>query len=135
MVSSYGNSILGDSGAPVYAGPALYDGKPAPPTGLTCYQDGNSVELRWDPPQNNSLSGFKIYRDAGSGFQLLDTVNAGTYTYKDWISPAGEYKWLVKSVNTSGIESLEGASPQAYRLIKDGPSGTVNLGTPVETGQ
>ena len=90
------------------------------------------LQLRWNPPRNNTLSGFKIYRDAGSGFQFLATVNAGTYLYKDWISPAGEYKWMVKSVNTNGVESLEGAQSTAYRLIKDGPSGTVNLGTPVE---
>ncbi len=125
-------SILGDSAAPVYAGPALYDGKPAPPTGLTCYQDGNSVELRWDPPQSNTLSGFRIYRDAGSGFQFLNTVNAGTFIYKDWISEAGEYRWMVKSVNTNGIESQEGVQSKGYRWIKEGPAGTVNLGTPVE---
>ena len=41
-------SILGDSGTPVDAGPALYDGKPAPPTGLTGYQDGNSVATKME---------------------------------------------------------------------------------------
>ncbi len=125
-------SVLGDGPESTVIGSATWDGRPKPPTGLTCYLNEGTAELRWDPAGSDTVAAFRIYRDSGTGFQPVISVSGTTTLYQDRIRKTGVYDWLVKSVAVNGRESLEGAKTNTVHWISTKASGQVSLGEATE---
>ena len=124
-------SVLGDGPESSVVGPAVWDGRPVSPTGLTCYVDKGIAELRWDPAANTTVHAFRIYRNSGSGFQPLSSVPSATTGFQDRIRATGTYDWMIKSVSADGRESRMGVETGVHHIsIK--ASGQVALGVATE---
>lgn len=68
-----------------------------------------SVQLNWDAPGSTSdpIAGYHVYRAIGSGsnYSMLSSLDALT-TYTDSTVQSGStYEYIVKSVDTQGVES------------------------------
>ena len=130
--------ILDDTSTAVIVGPSSWDGRPIPPTGLTCFVKDGTAMLRWNTMKTENIVGFRVYRNSGSGFQLVASLPAATTIYNDNVPKTGNYLWLIKSISNDGLESLEGAQTPAYKWISTKASGTITLGNPtvkVENGE
>ena len=125
-------SVLGDGPESRVIGPVSWDGRPVPPTGLTCYINKGVAELRWDPIKDDTVHSFRIYRDSGAGFQPVHFVPATTTVYQDHLRVTGTYDWLIKSVSADGRESLEGAQTNSGYLVSTKASGNIRLGVATE---
>src|SRR5690554_4203432 len=68
-----------------------------------------TIQLNWYDNSNNE-DGFIIERsDAGSGYNVIATVNAGVTSYEDNVSQAIDYSYRVKAYNatdTSGYSNI-----------------------------
>ena len=122
--------ILDDTSTAVIVGPSSWDGRPLPPTGLTCFVKDGTALLRWNTMKTENIAGFRVYRSSGSGFQLVASLPATTAVYNDQVPKTGNYLWLIKSISNGGLESLEGAKTPAYRWVSTKASGTITLGNP-----
>jgi hypothetical protein len=67
----------------------------------------HEVDLSWNAPTGApDVAGYNIYRAAGSGsLVLLNTSLDVTVTYADKAVTTGSYSYVVKSVDSSGMES------------------------------
>jgi Domain of unknown function (DUF4082)/Abnormal spindle-like microcephaly-assoc'd, ASPM-SPD-2-Hydin len=67
------------------------------------------VDLSWDAPSSSAdpVAGYNVYRAIGSGaFQLVNSSMDKATTYVDTGVVSGDsYNYIVKSVDTSGVES------------------------------
>jgi len=122
--------ILDDTSTAVIVGPSSWDGSPLPPTGLTCFVKDGTALLRWNTMNTEEISGFQVYRNSGSGFQLVASLPATTTVYNDQVPKTGNYQWLIKSISNGGLESLEGVQSPGYIWVTTEASGTITLGNP-----
>ena len=125
-------TVLGDGPEATVAGPVTWDGRPASPTGLTCYIQDGTAELRWDPATDDSVTGFTIYRNAGTGFLPIASLPVTATSYEDHIHETGSYEWRVKAVADNGRESLKGAETGSVYRVSVQASGQVSLGDATE---
>jgi fibronectin type 3 domain-containing protein len=67
------------------------------------------VGLAWNAPSSSAdpVAGYNVYRALGSGaFQLVNSLMDRATTYTDTGVVSGKtYNYIVKSVDTSGVES------------------------------
>lgn len=72
---------------------------PQAPQGLQAMAGDSLVNLSWTASQG--AVGYRVYRDNGTGFTLLDTVASSSYTDDDVINGA-EYLYRVTAFNDGG---------------------------------
>lgn len=87
---------------------------PSPPINLVATPvSGSEVDLSWTAPQNNaglSITGYKIERNDGSGFNVI--ANSPTTTYQDKnLIPNPEHSYRVSAINSAGSGSPSNISP------------------------
>jgi len=71
-------------------------------------QVAHEVELVWDAPNSDVITGYKVYRSTGgsSNYQLLSSSVVPDTTYTDASVQSGEtYVYVVESVDDSGGQS------------------------------
>lgn len=113
----------------VYGSEAL--NRIAPPSDLTASAGDAAITLNWAPPSRDSLlARYRIYRSTApitgtpDGRTPVDSVSAGTTTYTDAVSDAGEtFFYRVTAVDTEGTES--GFSNEASASPGGGTDATV----------
>lgn len=87
-----------------------------PPSGLAAVrlknrsvtQTEHIVDLSWEANPANAglaISGYRVYRQAGSNWVKLADLSAGARTYRHRMAPAAEQAYGVTSVNGDGTES------------------------------
>jgi uncharacterized membrane protein len=86
---------------------------PSPPTNMTAVSSSpTEIDLSWLPPQNNGslpITGYKIERNDGSGFNLI--ANLQTTTYQDMsLIPNSEHSYRVSTINAAGTSLPSTAS-------------------------
>ena len=95
---------------------------PAQPQGLDIGSyTHESVELRWDDPGDDSITGYQILRRVrgdGPGFApIADDTGSGATTYVDAsVTPEARYTYRVKARNSAGL------SPQSSYANVDVPA-------------
>jgi len=79
----------------------------------------HEVDLTWDAPTSSAdpVAGYHVYRSSGSsGYQLLNSSLDTQTTYVDSnVQSGATYDYVVKSVDSSGVEST--ASNEATATI------------------
>lgn len=97
----------------------------APATGLTAAQNGTGVDLAWTASTDTVL-GYHVYRNAGSGWTRLTTSPVNTGAYTDAAPPLGGVEYMVRAVR------LEQGSGSYYNLSQGQFANlTVATGLPV----
>ncbi|HEX8914992.1 MAG TPA: fibronectin type III domain-containing protein [Humisphaera sp.] len=97
VVATNGTGASADSGTDTAL---TLTAAPAAPT-LTAATDG-SIQIAW-AAVTGATNGYKLYRDAGSGFSLVGPVAAGTLTYTDTdVGEAHAYSYKLTAVNATG---------------------------------
>ena len=73
---------------------------------LTAAQEGNTILLNWDSPEESDLRGFYVYRSTGwnERFERIGSVDASTFSYVDVPQDSGQYVYMIRTVKleTSG---------------------------------
>lgn len=87
---------------------------PSPPTNLSATPSSpTEVDLNWLAPQNNGglpITGYKIERNDGNGFNLI--ANSQTTTYQDkGMIPNSEHAYRVSAVNSAGTGVPSNSAP------------------------
>lgn len=84
---------------------------PSAPTGLTAAPGDGEVRLDWTDGVEADLASYNLYRSSGDNSNYELRAAGLVYSeYRDLTPANGEtYHYLVKSVDTGGIESPEGA--------------------------
>jgi predicted phage tail protein len=103
------------------AGPVL-PGTPSAPTGFTAtLRDARFLDLRWTPPPDTGLIGYRISAGSAPGQENVGSFTTGlttTFTASDL--PPGTYYVRVQAVNSAGPGQR---SNEAAVTIGDGPGG------------
>ncbi len=93
------------------------DGSPAtpsPPTNLVATPSSASeVDLSWAAPQNNGglpITGYKIERNDGNGFNIIANSPITTYQDKNLI-PNPEHSYRVSTINSAGSSDPSNVAP------------------------
>ncbi len=81
---------------------------PSLPIGLTASpRSSTEIDLSWSAPSNNggsSISGYKIERNDGNGFIVVQ--NTETTTYQDTgLAPSKQYSYRVSAINSAGASN------------------------------
>jgi fibronectin type 3 domain-containing protein len=66
------------------------------------------VQLNWNAPGSDVVTGYKVYRSTGgtSNYQLLSSSVVSETTYTDTTVQSGDaYDYMVESVDASGKQS------------------------------
>ncbi|MFH1368942.1 MAG: fibronectin type III domain-containing protein [Elusimicrobiota bacterium] len=119
--------------------------RPASPAGLrgTISQDEQSITLYWSAVTRNNdgnvlddLAGYNIYRSLSiqsmwSG-NVYAFVPAGTKSYTDTAVQGGQFYYMVKAVDSSGIEGgnsliIESLNPEKMNLVSSDQQVTAEL--------
>ena len=86
---------------------------PATPTGLTAAASHDRVVLRWDDPQDDSITGYVILRrnrattDPGEFTELVsDTGSAATTYTDDSVAADTSYTYKIRAINEHGVSEL-----------------------------
>jgi hypothetical protein len=74
---------------------------PAVPTGLVVISGVRTIELSWDPVSDNSLKGYRVYRN---GKQVGGDLTTPAYSDKDVVTGT-KYSYQVSAVDEAGNES------------------------------
>jgi|GEM_PF-5133171 len=69
-------ALDGTAAEPVIFGPFTRSAAPLTPLGLAVLPSGQDFVFTWDPALDPRLAGFRIYRDAGAGPELLASATA-----------------------------------------------------------
>ena len=82
--------------------------RPAPPHGVRAKAYERHVDLSWEPPSDEDLQAYIIYRSLGKHhFRPVGIQAAGTNRYVDFIGRSGEQaSYLVRSVDRAYRESV-----------------------------
>ena len=106
---------------------------PAAPTGLTA-QDvtHESVTLTWDPPNDHSITSYRILRrerDAGTELQAIveDTGSAANTYMDDTVEPETVYEYRVKAINNDGVSEQSNSAQADTAADPTPPAGPANL--------
>ena len=96
---------------------------PAQPTGLTSAVTHDSVALRWDDPQDDSITGYRVLRlnraedDLGEFHIHVSNTGSAAASYLDSdVEPETRYVYRIKALNA------QGASPRSGYTNADTPA-------------
>ncbi|MDW5562404.1 MAG: fibronectin type III domain-containing protein [Methanomassiliicoccus sp.] len=118
---------------------------PDAPTGLTATPENAQVQLSWTAPTGN-VTGYKIYRSAGSGETILASIGNSTTTYTDGSVSSGiTYTYTVSAVNEDGegahsnsdeaaISASAPSAPQSLRATIGDAQVTLTWSAPTSDG-
>jgi titin len=88
---------------------------PGPPSGLVANVGDGKVQLTWQAPTEgaSSVTGYNVYRKAGSGaWEMIATVNGTSYV-DDEVTNGQEYSYKVSSIGSGG----EGENTESAVII------------------
>ncbi len=102
---------------------------PSSPINLVATPSSASeVDLSWTAPQNNGglpITGYKIERNDGNGFNVI--ANSPTTTYQDKnLIPNPEHSYRVSAINSAGSSSPSNVSPVMMPSSTPAPTVTQN---------
>ncbi len=109
---------------------------PSSPTNLVATASSSTeVDLSWLAPQNNgglSITGYKIERNDGNGFNVI--ANSQTTTYQDMgLIPNSEHSYQVSAINSAGSSLPSNSAPVI--TLQAPPSTTPTQNTTPSTDQ
>jgi fibronectin type 3 domain-containing protein len=122
--------------------------KPDAPTNLRVTSvTAHTVGLKWKDNSDNELS-FNVYRDSGSGFRLIASLEAKAKTYEDTKLKSGTtYRYRVAAANEAGLSDFSNVKtvrtlPEIVSLVikdsevnrGDSTEGRVTLSGPAPEG-
>ncbi len=85
---------------------------PAPPTGLSGSVGPTGAVLSWSANGEADLAGYRVYRASAPGGPYADPLNASLLSAPGFVDPAlppGTSYYVVRAVDTEGLESLDSA--------------------------
>jgi fibronectin type 3 domain-containing protein len=88
--------------------------QPAQPSSVTVTRQGSGALVAWSEnlgdPNASSVSGYAIYRDSGSGWELVGTINGTAISnYTDTNIPSGAIQYRVVPMGPNGVADLNSA--------------------------
>jgi hypothetical protein len=91
-------------------------GQPHEPTGLTAKGGNSQIELSWQPPPDNDINGYLIYK----GFyfdtlSVIDTVTDTLYTVSDLINGI-KYSFAVAAIDNHNLISTRSDTVAAFPM-------------------
>jgi len=82
---------------------------PAAPAGLTAIAGSGQIKLSWTANSEGDLAGYNVYRDSGSGFQLIATRVTDTFYNESGLTNGTAYSYKLTAVDVSNNISSESA--------------------------
>jgi len=88
--------------------------QPAQPSSVTVTRQGSGALISWSEdlgdPNASSVTGYAIYRQSGSGWELVGTVNGTSVSnYTDIDVPSGAVQYKVVPMSGNGIADINSA--------------------------
>ena len=114
--------------SPEWVGRAYNETPPAAPSALKAAEAETSISLSWTPGPEKDLAGYNVYRaelapGGGAPITLLTGQPLKSPSFKDEM-PQGvqsQFRYLVRAVNTSGVEGAPSAPVTASLTDKTAP--------------
>ncbi len=72
---------------------------------------GSTWNLNWNAYEGFSYNTYYIYRNSGSGLQLIDSISSSSTSYTDLTPPSGTLFYQIRIVNLAGCSPSRSASP------------------------
>ncbi len=103
--------------------------------GLSCRDLGESIELRWIPPDGVPITGYRVYRD---GERIREIPIAGLTSIEDDAPPPGRVEYSVALLLAGGVEGCRRScvlerSRERFRRGDANSDGAVNVADAIAT--
>jgi hypothetical protein len=102
------------------------ESSPDAPTGVTAVQNGSSIVVSWDEPNNPFITSYTITETLGSGFSITIPASATRYVINE-LSVIGPYRFAVVATNENAQispDSPPGFADYSPRAVPCFPAGT-----------
>jgi fibronectin type 3 domain-containing protein len=114
--------------SPEWVGRAYNETPPAAPSALKAAEAETNISLSWTPGPEKDLAGYNVYRaelapGGGAPITLLNGQPITAPSFKDSV-PQGvqsQFRYLVRAVNTSGVEGAPSSPVTASLTDKTAP--------------
>ena len=93
---------------------------------------GSTWNLNWNAYEGFSYNTYYIYRNSGSGFELIDSISSSSTSYTDLTPPVGTVFYQVRIINTAGCSPSRGAGYAESRsnvISTNGSTGIIQVTT------
>ncbi|KPK94053.1 hypothetical protein AMJ80_05640, partial [bacterium SM23_31] len=95
---------------------------PAVPSGIKVESGNKQLLLMWNMNSETDLYGFNIFRNSGTGFQLIETNVADTSFYDTGLTNRMEYQYKLTSVDNSNNISDESVAINCAPAAENSPT-------------